>query len=399
MRALKRIALAQEKETKARLKAGPKAAPPPKALQAQPGPLAPLEDSMLERIRRELALKHGAKFPGNYFSFKDRLDYVWDIEDLQTLIGRVEPYEVMEIRDSNGGPVWRSKAFNLPLAGDRAPTPAAPQVLPDLVDGELDLARARVTRDWVARRGYGVFVSFRGDTRSQVWDSAETYEELQPRALADMSSYPGDGFEIRNATGVPVWRSPDFALPVRGPKPAQTSSSVLPELQDAILSRTRRSRVNEVGERFVIFKDDQSYDYDFTGNLEKAIELARDAELRGSFEIRDERGDPIWRSPGYPYALQGQALPERALPELEDGQLADARRRTAEGTGDPFVAFRGHTGNDYYGSDDSLIALVESLTNEPSYGAYDWEIRTWSGDPVWRSSDFGTSNPYLRLAE
>jgi hypothetical protein len=329
VRALKRIALAQEKETKARLKAGPKA-PTLKTAPTEPERLPELPDLVdheLEKNRRDTVAVYEQRSPGKYRLFhNERISVEEDGYNLNPLIS----YAVRGGEDED-------------------------------------------------------------------------------------SSIYGGIFEIRNSDGDPVWRSANFDLPVRGPAPAQ-ASYVLPELEATELAERRRYNMPSDSGLFAAYRGDTAYAWDTHESLENLIKavtaaMRQQAELGGAiryvemFEIRNAHGDPVWRSENFDAPLQGAtpppraAPPERALPELEDSHLADARRRIAEGTGDPFVAFRGHTGVDYYGTDDNLISLVESLTNEPSYGAYDWEIRTWRGDPVWRSSDFGTSNPYLRLAE
>jgi hypothetical protein len=327
--------------------------------------------------------------------------------DLSQLVEMYPDYFNMEIRDGGSGDVvWRSNVFSLPLEGASEPpvvTPA-PLVLPDLVDHDIEKDRRETVAVYQSSRSTPTYRLFENERISIEEDSADLgwlirYAE---RESSDEESALYNAFsEIRDAKGDPVWRSARFPLPTyAAPPPVITRA--LPELDAADLAAERRERAEAYGE-FVAFRGDASYTWGSNPSLVSLVDDVLEDMRRNlnahMFEIRDAKGDPVWRSENFDAPLQGAvARVPAALPELANRNLVSARRIAATSTGDPFVAFRGPS-VDHYGSDDSLIALVESITNEPTYATYDWEIRNAVGDPVWRSSGFGTSSSYLRLAD
>ena len=181
--------------------------------------------------------------------------------------------------------------------------------LPPLADAELE--QDRVGRAKGIGKSY--YAAFRGTSN---WNS--NYDKDLQSLIRWCEENSDEIYEIRDDKGKPVWRSPNFDLPVRESAGAQQAFA---PLADSELERLRRRAV-ATGYRpgtFVAFKEDMSSTWD---NATTAQRLIDDTESYEKKEIRKApSGDVVWRSKAFNLPLAsggggGWEVPEGAVINL-----------------------------------------------------------------------------------
>lgn len=159
------------------------------------------DDYLVERRRG-----YGRRGTGKFYVFRG--DYGGpdnSSEDLQDLIDAASrdiehSYDMFEIRDDAGDPVWRSRNFKLPLS-----TKSTSKLRPlrDADDEATRVERALATE--------GAFTSF-SDYGNSAWSYNDSLKILKKETLDEMKNDKSVFFEIRDKKGAVVWRSPNFEM-------------------------------------------------------------------------------------------------------------------------------------------------------------------------------------------
>ncbi len=260
----------------------------------------------------------------------------------------------------------------------KAAKPAAPEqtFLPELADRDLAAHRQKRARER-AESDRKAYVGFYSDDHHV--DTSGTLDEMTATAQTFTT------YEVRDAQGRPVFRTPHYRLPLQVPTRTRSSSaSPLEPLADSWLENQRMLRAQRPTSEYTSFRNDSAAVWDSDSDLAALQErAAADAvsDPEDYFEIRRPAdGSVVWRSANFFGSSVSASLTPNVSASDPDFRAFIEQKRAERAAFvamvEREVAASGAFVRPMRHVADSYVSLTRS-TRE----GIDWQITMWDGDP------------------
>jgi len=218
---------------------------------------------------------------------------------------------------------------------------------------------------------------------------AQHYESFSSALTLNIALTANKGKEIRALRKVINAQEKETTERLRAEKPAREprakKAAGLPPLADAELEQDRVGRAKGIGKSYyAAFRGTSNWNSNYDKDLQSLIRWCEENSDE-IYEIRDDKGKPVWRSPNFDLPVRESAGAQQAFAPLADSELERLRRRAVATGYHPgtFVAFK----EDMSSTWDNATTAQRLIDDTESYEKK--EIRKApGGDVVWRSKAF-----------